>query len=80
MGYETFRKKFSRLEGVAPAKYRMRRLIDRACELMHEPELTNKQIAFKLGFANEFYFSRRFKQITGASPRTFRQRLGHASL
>jgi len=77
-GYETFRKKFARLEGVAPAKYRMRQLIDRACDLMHEPELTNKQIAFKLGFANEFYFSRRFKQITGTSPRSFRQRLGHA--
>ena len=72
---ETFRKRFTRLVGHPPARYRMRRLVDRACELMQERRLTDKQIADALGFCDEFYFSRRFKQITGTSPRAFRRLL-----
>jgi len=72
---ETFRKRFTRLVGHPPARYRMGRLVDRACELMQERRLTDKQIADALGFCDEFYFSRRFKQITGTSPRAFRRLL-----
>jgi len=72
---DTFRKRFTRLVGHPPALYRMRRLIDRACELIQERRLTDKQIAEALGFCDEYYFSRRFKQITGHSPRAFRRLL-----
>jgi AraC-like DNA-binding protein len=72
---DTFRKRFTRLVGCPPARYRMGRLVNRACELMQERRLTDKQIAETLGFCDEFYFSRRFKQITGRSPRTFRRML-----
>lgn len=70
---EAFRKRFTRLVGHPPARYRMRRLVDRACELMQERRLTDKQIAEALGFCDEFYFSRRFKQVSGHSPRAFRR-------
>ncbi len=73
-GYESFRKRFTRLLGQPPARYRMLRLVDRACELMHEGGLNDKEIARSLGFCDEFYFSRRFKQVTGHSPRQFRRR------
>jgi AraC-like DNA-binding protein len=70
---ETFRKRFTRLVGHPPARYRTGRLVDRACELMQERRLTDRQIADSLGFCDEYYFSRRFKQITGRSPRAFRR-------
>jgi len=72
---EGFRKKFARLTGHSPAQYRMGRLIDRACDLMCEGHLTDAQIAERLGFCDPFYFSRRFKEITGKSPRAFRASL-----
>jgi AraC-like DNA-binding protein len=72
---ETFRKRFTRLVGHPPARYRMCKLVERACEFMQERRLTDKQIAEALGFCDEFYFSRRFKQITGHSPRAFRRLL-----
>jgi AraC-like DNA-binding protein len=79
MSYESFRKRFTRVVGQPPAKYRMARLIDRACELMQQRRMSDKQIALSLGFCDEFYFSRRFKQIIGQSPRQFRQRFVPAS-
>ena len=69
---ESFRKRFARLAGQPPARYRMERLMDRARELMRNPSLRDRQIAESLGFCDEFYFSRRFKSITGQSPRQFR--------
>ena len=69
---ESFRKRFTRLAGQPPARYRMGRLIDRACELMQNRSLKDRQIAESLGFCDEFYFSRRFKAVTGQSPRQFR--------
>ena len=72
---EGFRKRFTRLAGQPPARYRSKRLIDRACELISEARHTDSQIAEMLGFCDEFYFSRRFKEITGQSPRAFRQNL-----
>lgn len=75
MSYDGFRKRFRRHVGVAPARYRAGRIVDRACELMQQGHLTDKQIAEQLGFCDEFYFSRRFKQITGRSPRQFRAHL-----
>jgi len=72
---EGFRKRFARLTGHPPARYRMGRLIDRACEMMCGTRLTDRQIAERLGFCDEFYFSRRFKEITGRPPRAFRRSL-----
>ena len=69
---ESFRKRFTRLSGQPPARYRMGRLVDRACALMQDHSLKDRQIAESLGFCDEFYFSRRFKAVTGQSPRQFR--------
>jgi len=72
---EGFRKRFARLIGQPPARYRNGRLIDRACEMMSGTRLTDQQIAEQLGFCDEFYFSRKFKETTGKSPRAFRHSL-----
>lgn len=78
MSYDGFRKRFARIAGMPPARYRATRVIDRACELMQQGALTDRQIAEGLGFCDEFYFSRRFKQVTGRSPRHFRASLPRA--
>jgi len=70
---ESFRKRFTRLVGQTPSRYRMGRTIDRACAWMQHRQLKDRQIADELGFCDEFHFSRRFKSITGQSPREFRQ-------
>lgn len=75
LGAEGFRKRFARLTGQPPARYHMGRRIDRACELMQQGRMTDRQIAEMLGFCDEFYFSRRFKEVTGKSPRAFRRSL-----
>ena len=75
---EGFRKRFVRLHRQTPARYRMSRLIDRACGLMQAGRMTDAQIADSLGFCDAQYFSKRFKEITGKSPRAFRQGLPKA--
>jgi AraC-like DNA-binding protein len=75
MSYAGFRKRFVRLGGVSPAKFQMQSVIERACELIHRRGPTNRELAGRLGFCDEFHFSRRFKQIVGLSPREFRQQI-----
>jgi AraC-like DNA-binding protein len=75
MSYESFRKTFATLARVAPGQYRLSVLMDRACEMVHRNEMSNKEIAQRLGFCDEFHFSRQFKKVTGYSPREFRRRL-----
>lgn len=72
ISYDGFRKRFRRLAGVSPARYRTARAIDRACELMAQGRLTNREIAATLGFCDEAHFSHRFKEITGTTARSFR--------
>ena len=71
--YETFRKRFTEAMGVSPARYRTQKRIEAACQLLRfTPQLTNREAADALGFADEFHFSRRFKEKVGVSPRQFR--------
>lgn len=74
---ETFRKRFAQLAGLPPAKYRIARLMDSACNLLqHHPDTKLRAIAASLGFCDEFHFSRRFKQVVGLSPTDFRRQIG----
>ena len=75
--YEGFRKRFMRVVGHPPARYRMLRLVDRACTLLQQASLSSKEIAERLGFVDEAHFSRRFKAVTGSSPSQFRLRFTH---
>jgi AraC-like DNA-binding protein len=72
LGYERFRHRFARDTGTSPARYRDAHRIQAACELLRGTPLTHRQIAHTLGYADEFHFSKRFRQATGRSPRAFR--------
>lgn len=68
MGYESFRKRFTREVGVTPGRYRSRQLIRRACQLLAVEGFSVHEVADRLGFADAFHFSRRFKATMGVSP------------
>lgn len=73
LSYDQFRRRFTKLSGFSPNAFRTAKIMDRACRLIVEEGLTNRQIADRCGFSSEFHFSRRFKQIVGMAPREFRK-------
>src|SRR5665213_2887733 len=73
VSYEVFRRRFRRLTGKAPHRYRQSRVIEQAAELLCTTRRTVSAIAVELGFCDEFHFSRLFKKVRGQSPTVFRQ-------
>jgi AraC-like DNA-binding protein len=63
--YSTLFKQFT---GFTPNEYLSRLRVHRAKELLLNSLSTLREIALKVGYKDEFYLSRRFKQQTGASP------------
>ncbi|MCW1922452.1 AraC family transcriptional regulator [Luteolibacter arcticus] len=74
MNYETFRRKFKAHAGVAPHRYHRHQLVNVAARMLDSTDLKSAEIARTLGFSDEAYFSRVFKQVTGRSPRQYRTR------
>lgn len=62
---------FTKQIGMPPLKFLNKLRIDRAAALIniYKKELPLSQIAEKCGFQDYVYFSKKFKQITGASPK-----------
>jgi AraC-like DNA-binding protein len=75
MSYEAFRKRFAAALNVSPGRYHKMKIMDTACALMAAGELSNKEIAERLHFCDEFHFSHRFRQITGLTPTQFRLKM-----
>jgi AraC-like DNA-binding protein len=74
IGYSRFRKVFKNYTGLSPGQYYIQLKIDRAKELLNEPGMSVKEIAFKLNFESYFYFAKLFKEKTGLSPTDYRKR------
>jgi AraC-like DNA-binding protein len=72
MSYATFRRLFSAAAGVPPGRFQAMKAVDKASTLIITEELSNKEIAERLHFCDEFHFSRRFKQIIGLTPSQLR--------
>ena len=64
----TFKKAF----GTTPITYLAERRIQKAQGFLKDTLLPISQIAFDTGFADSNYFSRRFRQVVGQSPRAYR--------
>lgn len=72
MGAETFRKRFSAEAGISPMRYRRERKLESARDLIVHTPMSLRAIAYRLGFADEFTLSKRFKGHFGYSPRRAR--------
>lgn len=73
IGYSRFRIVFKNYTGLSPGKYFLQLKIERAKDLLNDPSLSLKEIAYTLKFDSYFYFSRIFKEKTGFSPTDYRK-------
>lgn len=74
VSFETFRKRFTATMGMSPTRWRSARMVDAAARLLTSAHLTGKEIAEKLGFSDEFHFSRRVRELSGMTPTELRKR------
>lgn len=70
-----FSKRFQAVTKMTPAKYMSYLKIQRAKDLLADPNLRIKEIASECGFANEYYFSNFFKKHTALSPTNYRNKI-----
>lgn len=64
---------FSARFGVTPYRYLLSRRIETACLLLRGTALSVKEIAFRLCFSDEHYFSSLFYRKTGQTPSQYRR-------
>lgn len=72
MRYESFRKKFRKLSGKSPGRYRTSMVMQSACDLLENTNLTIKSVAEKLDYCDEYHFSKQFSKNIGVSPSHYR--------
>lgn len=65
---------FKERTGYSPLNYFLLLKMKRACALLDDTEMKITQISAKLGFDDQFYFSRLFSRMMGMSPRAYRHR------
>jgi AraC family transcriptional regulator, arabinose operon regulatory protein len=66
---------FKEQTGCTPRDYLHLLRIHRACQLLRSSTLNVKEIATRLGYQDQFHFSRQFKAFQGVSPSEYRQSL-----
>ena len=71
--YPRLRRIFQHYIGLTPYQYFLQLRIRRAKELLQEHGLSIKEIASRMNFENQYYFSRLFKKKTGLSPSEWRK-------
>ena len=75
VGYRSFRREFARLMGYGPSEYHKNLRVKTASDLLASGNESIKHIASRLGFYDETYFAKFFKEKTGLSPSQFKAAL-----
>ena len=75
VSYSWFRSAFRRQTGMAPSQYILELKLFRAMELLSDPAMTIKEIAYALDFSSARYFSGFFRKRMGCSPQEYRNRM-----
>ena len=71
-----FSKLFKEETGEGFVEYLTRRRVDKAKEMLRDPEKSIKEIGSECGYADPNYFSRIFKKSTGITPTEYKERAG----
>ncbi|WP_309396331.1 AraC family transcriptional regulator [Cerasicoccus maritimus] len=69
-----FTRVFKKIMHCSPQRYQVYARINKACLLLRDSDLLIKQIALQLGYCNEYFFSRQFKEVIGRSPSDYRKK------
>ncbi|WP_019503149.1 AraC family transcriptional regulator [Pseudanabaena sp. PCC 6802] len=64
---------FKQSTGVSPHQYLIRQRVERAKQLLKQPERTITAVAMECGFANQSHFAKCFRACTGMNPNQFRK-------
>jgi AraC-like DNA-binding protein len=64
--------KFKQVTGINFVEYIARTRFEKACGLLHDPNLRVSEIAFAVGFQSLSQFNRVFKRFSGKSPTDYR--------
>ncbi|MEK6793535.1 MAG: AraC family transcriptional regulator [Spirochaetota bacterium] len=67
---------FRKTTGLSPMKYFTRLKVEAACGLLSRTDMPIADIAERFCFADQYHFSRTFKQMIGVSPLHYRRRGG----
>jgi AraC-like DNA-binding protein len=68
-----FIRAFEAAYGETPGRYRTRRRVERACELLRSVNLSVTEVCMLVGFSSVGTFSRRFSELMGRSPSAYRR-------
>ena len=68
-----FIRSFKNSYGTTPAKYRIKKQMQNAKNLLRETQISVSDVAEQCGISDQFYFSRLFKSYTGMTPSEFRK-------
>lgn len=66
---------FARVTGQAPMTYVRRMRIERASQMLIHSDLPVSDIARRVGFDDQYHFSRTFRRQTGEAPSAYRRRI-----
>jgi len=77
-GMSTFQlvRRFKDVTGLPPHQYVTRRRIERAKQLLSDPDSTVLEVALACGFASPSHFAQSFRLVTGVTPRSYRSASG----
>ncbi|MEA2013378.1 MAG: helix-turn-helix domain-containing protein [Verrucomicrobiota bacterium] len=75
MSISSLSRLFKKTMNKTPVKYLVEFRINKAKELLEKNKMQITETAFATGFTDSNYFSRQFKQITGISPRKWKDRI-----
>ncbi|MDR1411816.1 MAG: AraC family transcriptional regulator [Spirochaetaceae bacterium] len=64
---------FKTYTSMTPYQYYMQLKIKKAADLLEQKNASIKEVAYTLGFEDQYYFSRFFKKKTGAAPSAWRK-------
>jgi AraC-like DNA-binding protein len=73
MSEATLRRRFKRAMSTSPHAYVLQSRAAAARTLLNETDLPLKTIAARLGYENEYFFSRQFRELVGVAPGIYRK-------
>lgn len=70
-----FARQFKQSTGLAPHQYVTQQRIEKAKRLLKQRQHSISQVGLECGFSNQSHFGRAFRQVTGTTPKRYREGL-----